>query len=168
MKKSVAFMISMMMVVIAVGCGFASGNAEQSDANDGASQRAIEENLQVAEETADSEQTAPVSVDSNYEITRDVYGLVIDNIYTSTCQYSDFEIDEKGNVVSANVTGSNYYKINYEYDERYRLVKSTTENAAQATEQNWIYNENGQLTELRLVETKYGSSSEKITTYSEF
>lgn len=165
MKKLVAFMISMMMVVMTAGCGSASGNAEQSDANDGASGPEIEENLQVAEETADSEQTVPVSVDSNYEITRDVYGLVIDNIYTSTCQYSDFEIDEKGNVVSANVTGSNYYKINYEYDERYRLVKSTTENAAQATEQNWIYNENGQLTELRLVETKYGSSSEKITTY---
>lgn len=166
MKKSVAFMISMMMVVMAAGCGFASGNAEQSDANDGTSGPEIEENLQVSKETADSEQTAPASIDSNYEITRDVYGLVTDNIYSSTCEYSDFEIDEKGNVVSANVTGSNCFKINYEYDERYRLVKSTTENAAQATsEQNWIYDENGRLTELRLVETKDGSSSEKITTY---
>lgn len=165
MKKSVAFMISMMLVVMTVGCGSASGNAEQGDAYGDTSGPEKEENLQVSEETADSEQTAPVTVDANYEITRDVYGLVIDNIYTSTCQYSDFEIDEKGNVVSANVTGSNYYKINYEYDERYRLVKSTTENAQATSEQNWIYNENGLLTELRLVETKYGTSSEKITTY---
>ena len=146
-------------------------DANKEEKGSGASE--IEMNR--SEEAPESETTSEVNeknnvgdFESNYEITRDVYGLITEKRYKSQFNYSDFEIDAKGNITSAKVTGDNTHVMLYEYDDNNRLIKSTKQTMLYGTEeQNWSYNEDGNLTELRMVETdKNGASKEKIDKYN--
>lgn len=171
MKKLYYLLLTAMTAIVVASCGESAGSSETNNAvvNEATGSGNVslkEQEAGNSEESVLSEAGGKISVPAHYEITRAVYALISDELHTSKCDYSDFVIDERGNVVSAKVTGGNTHKMFYEYDEEDRLVKSTKENPIYGTEeQNWVYDDEGRMIELRLVETKDGSSTEKITTY---
>lgn len=107
-------------------------------------------------------------VEDNYQISRDIYGLVKEKRMSEEFDFSDFELDAKGNIISSKVSGSNTHTVLYEYDDNGRLVKSTKQTAIYGTEeQNWSYDDKGHLIEMKLIDTdRNGESSEKIDTYN--
>lgn len=171
MRKTFLLLMATMAAIAVVSCGESAGTAEtnNADVNEATGSEIVSlKELEAgnSDESVLSEASGKISVPTNYEITRDVYALISDELHTSECDYSDFVIDERGNVVSAKVTGGNTHKMYYEYDEEDRLVKSTKEHQLYGIEeQNWKYDDEGRMIELRLVETKDGKSTEKITTY---
>ena len=130
----------------------------------------VEEKEDISAETTENatEDTTTVpAVESNYTIVRDVYGMTQEKRHTSHFEYCDFEIDEKGNIISAEVRGDNTHTMTYEYDENNRLIKSTKTTTIYGTEENnWVYDEAGRLIENILIETdKDGETTEKVNTY---
>ena len=127
-KKTLALILVCILGLAITVCGTSStiedSNTEKIDSSE------MDNNISVtvneSGEDAEKSKAQGVSIiGDNYEITRDIYGLVIERRMSSEYNYSDFETDHKGNIISAKVTGSNTHNMLYEYDDNNRLIKST-------------------------------------------
>ena len=176
------------LIVFANGCGQpavpeaidsereAALSSEVSVVSAAASEEAEEEAIVESESTLSSaseeqespDQVFPPEVAADYQITRNVYGIVSDAVFDWEVEYTDIEIDPRGNIISENVEGSNRHTMRYEYDSHNRMIRALQETKLYGTEEFvCTYDENGLMTEARNTKTdKSGNVIENTYAYT--
>ena len=161
MKRNVCMIFALGLVCALIGaCGKDTVKTTNSNKETPA------ETSSTVSEASETE-SGQIIAESNYQITRDIYGVVADSVFGSECSYTDIVLDEKGNVVSEKISGSNYHTMSYEYDSNNRIIRALKETQLYGTEEIvCTYDDKGAVTELHNLKTeKSGKVIESIYTY---
>ena len=158
MKKQLGSIVAICVLAVMLS---ACGASKPADTEKASAEEIITEPEENTKEQEPVQEEA-VSVDPDYQITRDVYGETLEKRLSMEYNFSDFELDSRGNIVSVSISGSNHHTLHNEYDENNRLIKSIKETKLYGTEEHtWSYDENGHMTEYKVIETdKDGKKTE--------
>lgn len=178
-KKIMAMLLGCVLAIAITACGSAESTTATEDSKaeeivenaEEVTSEASDESVEATDTESNSSDAAveeePINVESNYQISRTVYGIVSDKVFDWEFNYSDISIDERGNVISEKISGSNNHTMSYEYDSNNRMVRALKETQLYGTEELLCtYNDEGLLVELHNIKTeKNGNVIENTYTY---
>ncbi len=157
MKKIIALLLALVMVLALCACGESAPSESEKDASTLLESPVLQ---------APTEEYDPFDFgDINYTLEIPIYELVKMSVLNSTYEYSDFLYDEKGLLIQKNESGSSKGVITYEYDEKGRVIveRDTTTNYGYS-QINYFYNEDG-LVEREIRSSDSDASIEDGITY---